>query len=88
MAWKISFSRKAEKQFARLPPDARLQVAAYLDSRVAAQPDPRRIGKALAGELMGFWRYRVGEYRLICELRDHELLVLVVELGHRREIYK
>jgi mRNA interferase RelE/StbE len=88
MAWKISFSRKAEKQFAKLPPDARLRVAVYLESRVAAQPDPRRLGKALTGELQGFWRYRVGEYRLICELGDHEILVLVVELGHRREVYR
>jgi mRNA interferase RelE/StbE len=88
MAWKISFDRKAEKQFAKLAPDAQLQIAAYLSQRVAVQSDPRKLGKALRGEKKGYWRYRVGDYRVICELRDEELLVLVLDLGHRREVYR
>lgn len=88
MAWKISFDKKAEKQFAKLALEAQLQIAAYLSQRVAAQPDPRKLGKALRGELQGFWRYRVGDFRVICEIRDRELLVLVLELGHRREVYR
>ena len=88
MAWKISFGKRAEKQFEKLGKEAQLQVAGYLYQRVAAQPDPRRLGKALSGEFKGFWRYRVGDYRVICELRDRELLVLVIEFGHRKEIYR
>ena len=88
MAWKISFDRKAEKQFAKLAEGAQVQITAYLSQRVALQPDPRKLGKALKGEKKGFWRYRVGDYRVICEIRDRELLVLVLELGHRREVYR
>jgi mRNA interferase RelE/StbE len=88
MAWKISFDKKAEKQFARLAQSAQLQIAAYLSQRVVAQNDPRKLGKALRGEKKGYWRYRVGDYRVICELRDEELLVLVLDLGHRREVYR
>jgi mRNA interferase RelE/StbE len=88
MAWKISFDKRAEKQFAKLSEGVRLQVAEYLYQRVAEQPDPRRLGKALTGELKGFWRYRVGDYRIICELRDRELLILIIEVGHRREVYR
>lgn len=88
MAWKISFDKRAEKQFAKLEQDAQVQIAAYLRHRVAAQTDPRKLGKALRGEQKGYWRYRVGDYRVICDLRDGELLVLVLELGHRREVYR
>ena len=88
MAWKISFDKRAEKQYEKLSGEVQLLVAAYLYQRVAEQPDPRRLGKALSGALKGFWRYRVGDYRIICELRDRELLILVIQFGHRREIYR
>ena len=88
MAWKISFDKKAEKQFAKLSEEVQFQIARYLYQRVAVQPDPRRLGKALTGDKKGFWRYRIGDYRAICELRDRELLVLVIEVDHRREVYR
>ena len=56
--------------------------------RLLGSPDPRQIGKALAGELQGLIRYRVGDYRLICRLEDRVLTILVLEVGHRREIYR
>ena len=88
MGWKISFDQRAEKQFEKLVKRDRLLIAGYLYQRVAAQPDPRRLGKALTGDWKGFWRYRVADWRVICELRDRDLLVLVIEIGHRREVYK
>jgi len=88
MDWKISFDKRAEKQFAKLSPETQAQITSYLYQRVAVQPDPRLLGKALTGELKGYWRYRVGDYRIICEIRDKELLVLVIEVGHRREVYR
>lgn len=88
MAWKISFDKRAEKQFAKLPQGVQLQVAAYLSQRVGVLEDPRKLGKALSGERKGYWRYRVGDYRVTCEIRDGELLVLVLAVGHRREVYR
>ena len=63
-------------------------IADYLLERVAGQNNPRRFGKALTGELAGHWRYRVGDYRVICRHEDEQLIVLVVEVGHRRHVYQ
>jgi mRNA interferase RelE/StbE len=87
-AWKISVAKPARKQLAKLSGEAQLQITEYLRRRVAEEPDPRRLGKALTGDFKGFWRYRVGDYRIICELRERELLILVVKIDHRREIYR
>jgi mRNA interferase RelE/StbE len=51
-------------------------------------PDPRSLGKALVGEMAGLWRYRVGNYRLICKIEDRDITILVLEVGHRREIFR
>ena len=64
------------------------RILDYMDQRVAPMEDPRSIGKALQGNLGGLWRYRVGDYRVICEIQDEILCVLVVNLGNRREIYR
>ncbi len=88
MDWKISFGKAAEKQFAKLDRQVQIAIAAFFYDKVAAEPDPRRIGKALTGELKGYWRYRIGDYRAICEIRDYELIIFVLELGHRKEIYR
>jgi len=88
MDWKIRFEAKAKKQLGKLGPEIQLQITSYLFQRVAVEPDPRLLGKALSGTLRGYWRYRVGDYRIICEIRNNELLVLVIEVGHRREVYR
>jgi mRNA interferase RelE/StbE len=59
----------------------------FLDERIAPSDDPRSIGQALSGPLRRYWRYRVGDYRLICDLQDGKLVVLVLEIGNRRDIY-
>ncbi len=88
MDWKISFEKAAEKQFDKLSRETQAQITKYLYQRVAVQPDPRILGKALTGQLQGYWRYRVGDYRIICQIRDKEFLILVIEVGHRREVYR
>ncbi len=88
MDWKISFNKKAEKQLDKLDQETRLQITSHLFQRVAVEPDPRLLGKALTGALRGYWRYRVGDYRIICEIKNKELLILVIEVGHRREVYR
>jgi mRNA interferase RelE/StbE len=60
-----------------------------MDERIAGEDNPRDLGKALTGSILGaFWRYRIGDYRIICEIQDNKLCVLVVEIGNRREVYR
>jgi mRNA interferase RelE/StbE len=73
----------------KIDPQTRQRIRAFLQERVAALDNPRQTGAALQGsELGNYWRYRVGDYRIICDIQDHKLVVLVVEIGHRREIYR
>ena len=88
MAWKVSFLAKAQKQLASLDRAAQKRILHFIYERLLASPDPRLLGKTLAGELTGLIRYRVGDYRLICRLEDQVLTILVLEVGHRREIYR
>jgi mRNA interferase RelE/StbE len=71
-----------------MDPQTRTRIRVFLEQRVAVLTDPREIGDALEGELAGLWRYRVGDYRVICEIYDDQLRVLAVRIGHRRHIYR
>jgi mRNA interferase RelE/StbE len=86
--WTIEFERDAIRQLNRLDKSVRRRVVQFLDSRVVASHDPRHPGKALHGELAGFWRYRVGDYRLICLLEDERRVVTLIRVEHRREVYR
>ncbi len=88
MSWDYSFNEPARKQLKKLGRQAQIEILHYLDERVAGSEDPRRFGKGLKADLSGLWRYRVGDYRILCQIQDHELIVLVVALGHRRDVYR
>ena len=89
LIWKIEFQRAAVKQLGALTKSDANRIVSFLAGRIARDGNPRRTGAALQGsELGNFWRYRVGDYRIICDIQDHKLVVLVVEIGHRREIYR
>lgn len=88
MAWRIEVANGVEKQLAKLGHNERRRIIRFLADRIAGSNDPRSTGAALAGDLSGLWRYRVGDYRVICDIRNNELVVLVVEVGHRREVYR
>ncbi|MFT3990385.1 MAG: type II toxin-antitoxin system RelE/ParE family toxin [Luteolibacter sp.] len=88
MSWVYRFDERALKELRKLGKQAQRDILAYLDERVAGDGDPRRFGKGLKADLAGLWRYRVGNYRILCQLKDGELLVLVVAVGHRRDIYE
>ena len=88
MAWAIEFSDTAQKQLRKLDKPVARQIVDFMDGRVAPLDDPRSAGKALVGPLGGLWRYRVGDYRVICDLRDATLIVLVLQIGNRREVYR
>lgn len=88
MAWTIKYAETARKQLRKLDkPDAR-RIAGFMDERVVLSDDPRRMGKALKGPLGDLWRYRVGDFRVICDIQDGVLVVLVLQIGNRREIYR
>ena len=86
MAWKVEFTESAAKQLARQDKTQAQRITKYL-RRVMQLEDPRDAGKALTGNFRTYWRYRVGDYRVICELRDNELVILAVMIGHRGEVY-
>jgi len=85
--WVYRFDERALKELKKLGHPAQRDIITYLDARVAGGQDPRRFGKGLKADLAGLWRYRVGDYRIICQIKDGELLVLVVAVGHRKSIY-
>lgn len=87
MTWELKLSKGAIKQLSKLDkPTARL-ILAWLKKNVDGCDDPRAHGKALVGDLAGSWRYRVGDYRVLCEIQDERLVVLAVEVTHRSEVY-
>ena len=88
MNWVYKFDERALKELKKLWTQAQVEIIAYLDERVAGEGDPRRFGKGLKADLAGLWRYRVGDYRILCQIRDAELYVLVVAVGHRRDVYR
>ena len=88
MAWRIEFDPSAVRELRKLDPQNARRILQFLHGRVAALDDPRSIGEALKGSKLGdFWKYRVGDYRLICDIQDRVLCVLVLRIGHRREVY-
>ena len=88
MAWRIEFSADANRQIEKLDRQVAIRIEKFLRNRVAQLENPRSIGKAMQGPRFGeLWRYRVGDYRLICQIRDDRVVIIVVALGHRKEIY-
>ena len=88
MAWTVDYTETARKQLRKLDKQVARRILDFLDERVAAAEEPRSTGKALTGPLGSFWRYRVGEYRIICDIQDGQLRVLVVQIDNRREVYR
>jgi mRNA interferase RelE/StbE len=88
LAWSVEVGSVAERQIRKLDPQVRKRILDYLDDRLEGCKNPRHFGEALKGGRSGLWRYRVGDYRIICELRDDIVVVLVIAVGHRREIYR
>jgi mRNA interferase RelE/StbE len=88
LAWAIEFDLDAAKEFRKLDRTTQLAIRKYLRERIATDDDPRRFGKPLIGDKSGLWRYRVGDFRLVCRIEDERLVVLILAVGHRKEIYR
>lgn len=87
MGWTIKFNKKSEKEFSKLDKQAQVNITDFL-LKLERSTNPRETGRALKGELGLFWRYRVGDYRIISQIKDDEIIILVLAVGHRKEIYR
>lgn len=89
MAWRIEFDPAAQRELDKLDPPGARRILKFLSERVAPSSDPRRLGEALKGSKLGeFWKYRVGDFRIIASIEDRLLLILVVRIGNRRDVYR
>lgn len=89
MAWRIEFDPAAERELRKLGREPAQRILRFLAERVAHLDDPRAIGEALKGSRLGdFWKYRVGDYRIIADIQDGVLLILVVRIGNRKDVYR
>jgi mRNA interferase RelE/StbE len=88
LSWRIKITRTATKQITKLDRQGQKAILKFLRERLAPAENPRRWGTALQGDERGLWRYRVGDYRLICDIQDEKVTVLVLELGHRKDVYR
>jgi mRNA interferase RelE/StbE len=89
MAWSIRFDRQAERDLDHLDPQIARRINRFLFERIASLENPRSIGEALKGSELGdLWKYRVGDYRIIASIEDKVLVILVVRIGNRREVYR
>jgi len=86
--WKIEFDDRARRELRKLDFAIQRDILNYLRERIAGAENPREFGKPLRMNLAGLWRYRVGDYRLICRIEENRLVVLVLKIGHRRDVYE
>lgn len=88
MAWTVSWTSEAQDALAKLDRPAARRIRDYLIERVAPLANPRTLGKSLHGPLREYWRYRIGDYRAICELRAQSLVIIVILVAHRKDVYR
>ena len=88
MQYKVIFTERAKKQLKKLDKHIAALIIGWLEKNIQNCENPRLHGKGSVENKSGQWRYRIGDYRVICEIQDKEIIVLVLEVGHRREIYE
>lgn len=88
MAWTLEYDPRVEKDLKKLDRAIQREILDYMDGRIAINESPRRFGKALRHSKRGLWRYRVRDYRIVCEIQDAKLIVLVLSVGHRSTVYE
>lgn len=88
MAYKIKLTKTAEKELSKLDKQTAVRIVKFLRERLSVSDNPKSSGKQLLGSMCLFWRFRVGDYRIICDIKDDELVILSLRIGHRKEVYK
>jgi mRNA interferase RelE/StbE len=86
--WRIEFHPEAAKELGKLDRQAAARIVRTLETRIAPLPDPRSLGAPLKGGHEGYWRWRIGDYRVIARIEDQRITILVVRVAHRREAYR
>lgn len=86
--YQVRYSKKAQKQIKKLDKSVQRFLFSWIDKHIDGSDKPRQFGKGLSGNHAREWRYRIGDYRLICDIEDDKLIILALEFGHRRDIYK
>jgi len=87
LAWNVELTATAQKQLKKLDRKWQAAILDYLEDEIAPLDDPRSRGKALMGDKKGIWRYRVGDYRVLCKIMDSELVIAAITIGHRKDVY-
>lgn len=87
MIWRIEFLDTAKRELKKLDKRWQLVILDYLEDEIRNLDNPRNRGKALVGDKQGLWRYRVADYRIVCEIHDAELLIIAITIGHRKNVY-
>ena len=88
MAYKVLWSKKAEKELSKIDKTQAKLLYSWVEKNLDDCINPRKFGRPLTEEWQGFWRYDIGKYRIICDLQDESVIILVVKIGHRREVYR
>jgi len=88
LAWSVSFEPRAFAELKKLDRQAQERLIRFFQQHVALAPDPRQFGKPLKGLKIGLWRYRVGDYRAVCQIQDDRSTVLVLRVAHRKDVYR
>ena len=88
MTYKVETTVRFDREFKKLDRYTQRMIKAWIDKNLVGCSDPRQHGKGLTANRSGHWRYRIGDYRLICEIRESELVILALTVGHRREVYE
>jgi mRNA interferase RelE/StbE len=88
LAWRVEWEDEAVKELKKMDTRAQRAIVRYMKDKIATEEDPRRFGEPLRKDLKGLWKYRIGSYRVICSIEDKEIVVLIVRVGHRREVYR
>lgn len=88
MPWTVKLLDSAVKSLDKIDRTARQRIERFIENRLLHTDNPRQSGKALTGQYAGLWRYRIGDYRVICQLQDEQLILLVVKAGHRSDVYR
>ena len=88
MAWRIEFLPDAVKELKKLDRSVARRIITTLEERIATLDDPRTLGSALTGDHAGYWRWRIGDYRVVARVEDERVVIIVVRVAHRREVYR
>lgn len=88
MKYELLYTEKAVRQLKKLDKSVLVMIKAWIEKNLVGTNDPRRFGKALTGDKKGWWRYRVGDYRILADIQDDKLIILVIEVGHRSSVYR